>query len=171
MAGYLQKLLSAQEPIFSNGLVKLEKTTGNSGVDARLIADITERVHETMRRMGLDIRDTTGPELYFALISSVRCGTSEPLLSDMDYVLFAADETVISFNLIDVIENAHHELPYNQQICSHGQRSLRGELVTRYMDHARTNVDTTRDIASSIGLLPESDTWYNNLNITENKQE
>ena len=163
MAGYLQSLLGTKEPIFSQGIIKLEKTTGNGGVDTRLIADITEKAHSIMRQLGLDIRDTTGPELYHALISTVKCGMCEPLLSDADYVLFAASDKIISFNLIDVIENAHHELTYEQQICSHGQRSLRGELITRYIEHDRTDEGTTREIASSIGLMPESDAWYNDV--------
>ena len=46
--------------------VQLEKTTGASGVDTRLIADITERAHTIMRQLGLDVRDTTCEELYYA---------------------------------------------------------------------------------------------------------
>jgi hypothetical protein len=163
MTQLLQSLLDAKEPIFSQGLIQLEKATGNSGVDTRLIADITEKAHDIMRRLGLDVRDTTGKELYHSLIAAVRCGACEPLLSDADYVLFRADDMIISFNMIDVIENTHHELPYDKQIYSHGQRSLRGELVTRYINHARTNENTTLEIASSIGLLPESDAWYNDV--------
>ncbi|HZJ34463.1 MAG TPA: hypothetical protein VFD55_00390, partial [Candidatus Angelobacter sp.] len=49
------------------------------------------------------------------------------------------------------------------QIVSHGQRSLRGELVGRYIDHIRTDDVTTREIASLIGLLPESDEWYTDI--------
>jgi len=40
---------------------------------------------------------------------------------------------------------------------------LRGELVTRYIEHNRTDEGTTREIASSIGLMPESDAWYNDV--------
>ena len=163
MSRFLQLILGAQEPMFSAGLTQLEKTTGHSGVDTRLIADITEKAHGIMRRLGLDTRDTTGRELYFALMAAVNHGDIESLLGDNDYVLLALDNTIISFNPIDVIENAHHGLPYGQQIISHGRRNLRGELVKRYIDHARTDEATTRDIALSIGLLPESDTWYTNV--------
>jgi hypothetical protein len=162
MARFLQLLLDAKEPMFSVGLIRLEKSTGRSGVDARLIADITEKAHKIMRYLGLDTHDTTGRELYFALVESVKRGKSELLLADADYVLIMLDNKIISFNLIDIIENTHHGLSYDKQIISHGQRSLRGELVGRYVDHERTHESTTLEIAADIGLLPESDTWYTN---------
>jgi len=171
MSQFLQTVLSAKEPLFSSGLTKLEKTTGNSSVDVRLIADITSKAHTIMRKLGLDIKDTTGHELYFALMSAVRNGKAEDLLSDSDYTLIIIDKKVISFNLIDVVNNFHHELSYDKQIISHGQRSLRGELVGRYLSHARTNDETTKNIAFAIGLMPESDAWYNNLKQSINKQD
>lgn len=161
MSQFLQTVLNAKEPLFSSGLIKLEKTTGNSCTDIRLIADITSKAHVIMRKLGLDIKDTTGHELYFALISAVRKGKAEDLLSDSDYILIIIDKKVVSFNLIDVVNNSHHELSYDKQIISHGQRSLRGELVGRYINHARTNSETTKNIAIAIGLMPESDAWYN----------
>ena len=160
MSRFLQSLLGVKEPLFSAGLARLEKTTGHSGVDTRLIADITEKSHNIMRQLGLDTRDTTGHELYLALNEAVKRGDGELLLIDVDYVLMSIDDTVISFNLIDVVENMHHNLPYKRQIISHGQRSLRGELVGRYINHTRTDESTKLDIASLIGLLPESDKWY-----------
>lgn len=157
MSKILQKLLDAPEPMFSVGLAQLEKTTGHSGIDARLIADIIEKSHHIIRKLGLDIKDTTGHELYLSLMSAVKRGEAESLLVDYDYVMAVLNDKVISFNLIDVIENSHHQLTFEKQIISHGQRSLRGELVGRYIDHARTDEATTREIASHIGLLPESD--------------
>jgi radical SAM superfamily enzyme with C-terminal helix-hairpin-helix motif len=82
-------------------------------------------------------------------------------LVETDYVLMSFGGKIISFNMIDVIENSHHELSYDSQIISHGQRSLRGELVDRYINHSRTNEITTRNIATSIGLLRAEDAWYN----------
>ncbi len=160
MAQYLQSVLGLPEPIFSHGLSRLEKATGNSGIDIRLIADITEKAHVIMRRLGLDTCDTTGHELFFSLNSAIRRGDGESLLGDSDYVLLLVDGQIISFNLIDAIENAHHEMPLGKNIINHGQRSLRGELVGRYIDHARTDEVTAREIAGHIGLLPDSDACY-----------
>ena len=157
MSKILQKLLDVPEPMFSVGLAQLEKATGHSGVDARLIADIIKKTHQVIRKLGLDINDTTGHELYLSLMSAVKLGEAEALLLDCDYVLLAIDNKIISFNLIDAIENSHHQLSFEKQIISHGRRSLRGELAGRYMDHARTDKVTARGIASHIGLLPNND--------------
>jgi hypothetical protein len=171
MTHFLQSALGVKEDdrLFRIGLIQLEKMTGSSGVDTRLIADIIEKAHKVMRRLGLDIRDTTAHELYFTLSSAVKHNTAESLLADNDYVLLIVEDQAVSFNLIDVIENAHHELPYDKRIISHGQRNLRGELVGRYINHARTDEVTARDIASRIGLLPDEDAWYTD-NKHKNKQ-
>jgi len=139
---------------------QLEQATGHSGVDTRLIADITHQAHAVMRSLGLDPADTTAAELYHVLEASVRRGESETLLADADYVLLVVDGELISFNLIDVIENAHHELPLEQRLYSHGQRSLRGEIIGRYMDHPRTDAVTTQQLAIDAGLVRPDDTHY-----------
>ncbi len=160
MAKFLQQLLKMNEPMFSIGIRQLEKATGSSGVDTRLIADITHKAHDIMRRLGLDPADSTGRELYQALNSSVKRGTFEQLLVNADYVMMSFVGEPVSFNLIDVIENAHHELTFDQRIVSHGQRSLRGEIVQRYLQHPSVNPDVTLDVAAETGLLPEADKLY-----------
>jgi len=156
MAQFLQLLLGAQEPMFGDGLRKLEKSTGESGIDTRLIADVTEKAHALMRRLELDVCDTTGEELYYALNSAVRRSVSRPLFSATDYVLFVAGGQVVSLNLIDAIENSHHEMPFGRRIVTNGRKSLQNELVSRYAKHARTNEATTYAIARSIGLILEN---------------
>lgn len=162
MTHYLQSVLSKKDndPLFSAGLKQLEKSSGDSGVDTRLIADILEKAHHVMRQLGLDTKNTTAHELYRALIASVQNGTCEDILLDSDYVLIPVHGRVISLNLIDVINNAHHELDFDRQIFSHGQRSLQGELINRYLCHSRTDEATTNEIASSMGITNERDTWF-----------
>lgn len=155
MAKYLQRILNAEEPKFTSGLTKLEKATGNSGVDTRLIADITEKSHKIMRHLQLDPNDTTGHELYNALLAAVRHESDKIISVEDGYLLLALDDGIISFNLIDLIESYHHELPYGFHYISHGQISLKDEIVSRYINHARTNEDTVREIATFIGLLSE----------------
>jgi len=159
MTHYLQSVLDIDSSLLTTGLIRLEKTTGNSGVDLRLIADILEKSHKIMRSLGLDIKDTTGRELYHSLVAAVKKEDSESLFFETDYVLTIIDNKVISFNLIDIIENSHHELPYEKQVIGHGQRSLRGEIIGRYIDHARTDKSSTLEIVKSIGLLPEQDAY------------
>jgi len=162
MTQFIQSLLGANENniLFSTGLSQLEKMAGSSGIDARFIADIIQKTHTIMRKLGLDISDTTGDELYCALNASVSHGLAEKILIDADYVLILIGGQIISFNLIDVIENNHHALPFSKHTVSHGQRSLRGELVSRYINHAKVNGDSAREIACRIGLIPANDACY-----------
>lgn len=71
MAKILQQLLNAEEPLFSHSLKELEKAAGHKGVDVRLIADITHRVHTAMREMSLEPQFTNGQEFYRALLARV----------------------------------------------------------------------------------------------------
>lgn len=162
MTHFLHSLLASSDndPLFSVGLAKLEKSAGDSGVDARLIADILEKAHIVMRHLGLDTKDTTARELYQALMACVKDGSCDSILLDSDYVLLPVNGKIISLNLIDVIENAHHELSFEMQISSHGRRSLRGEMIGRYLNHGRTDETVTNEIAASMGLLPDRDDWF-----------
>lgn len=158
----MQKILKIDGPVFSVGMKALEKSTGNSGVDVKLTADIREKGHKIMRALGLDVSDTTGEELYHSLLAAAKNTSIEDLLIETDYVLYMIDDTTISFNMVDIIENSHHEIPYGRHSTAHGQRSLRGEIIRRYIKHARTDEKSTREIAAVIGLMPASDAWYNN---------
>ena len=153
MPNLLQTILEINHPLFKSGLEKLEKSTGNSAVDVRLIADIAQTAHKKMRLMKLDPADTTAHELYGVLMTAAKHKYIEQLFADTDYVLLIIDTQIISFNLVDIIENHHHELSFENRIISHGQRSLMGELLNRYVSHARTNEQTVREIAMSIGIL------------------
>lgn len=171
MAQFLEQLLEPHEPLFSVGMNQLEKANNHSGIDIRLIADITHKAHEIMRKLGLNVADTSGEELYHSLISIVRTGVAETMLIDTDYVMLPFDGGVVSFNLIDVIENSHHELAYDLKTSTHGKRSLRGEIVSRYLANGTADKIVTTHIAEDIGLLRESDKWYNNANTYNTKIE
>jgi hypothetical protein len=71
MAKLLRDLLDAEEPIFSHSLEQLEKASGRSGVDVKLIGDIIAMAQQNMRLLKLDPKNTNGPELYQALLAKV----------------------------------------------------------------------------------------------------
>lgn len=71
MAKALRDLLDAEEPIFSLSVQQLEKASGNGAADAQLIGEISQKVRSGIESLGLDPYDTTGPELYTALLSKV----------------------------------------------------------------------------------------------------
>lgn len=150
MTKVLQDLLTSNEPLFSLALANLETSTGNDGVDLRIIADITHKAHEIMRIIGLDPGDTTARELYLGLNAYVWNRDDYSAFIDADYVLLNMEGEIISFNIIDIIENLHHELGFNERILTHAQRALRGEIVGRYLDHPKTeNVTAGRHLVDA----------------------
>lgn len=157
MTHVLKQLLGNDHPLFTQNLMQLERAAGSPGVDVRIIADITEKTHEVLRGLGLDPADSHGKEVYQALQTSVKSGKAEELLAETSYVLLDFDSDIISFNLQDAIENAHHELPFEQRTSSHGLRHLRAEIVKRYADHDRTDNEIVHKLADEIGLKPSHD--------------
>lgn len=156
MAKFLQDLLQAEEPLFTTALRQLERATGHSGVDVRLISDVITRAHHVMRQMGLDPADTTALELYNALRARAH---DETLFADTAYVGLSFNGQVISFNGDDVRENSSVAL--DVQTTQHMQYSLRRELVRRYSDHERTDEQAVHHFVEQAGL---SEIWYNQAN-------
>lgn len=72
MSKVLSELLGADEPLFSVALQQLERSSGQQSVDVRLSAEIIGKVHQKLRELGLDPRDTTSEELYVALFELIR---------------------------------------------------------------------------------------------------
>ena len=72
MSSFLSDLLAAIEPLFSMALQQLEHASGKPSADVRLIAEIKEKTHAKTKELGLDVKDTTGPELYHALLSKIQ---------------------------------------------------------------------------------------------------
>lgn len=157
MAHVLKQLLGNDHPLFTRNIMQLEQAAGNVGVDIRLIADITEKAHAVLRELGLDPANSHGKEVYHALAASIKTNKAQELLKDTSYVLLDFDKDVISFNLLDVIENAHHQLPYEDRTTAHGLRHLRTEIIRRYAEHDRTDNELVHKLAEEIGLKPAKD--------------
>lgn len=158
MAHVLKQLLGNDHPLFMRNLMQLEHAAGSAGIDIRLIADITEKTHAILRELNLDPSDSHGNEVYQALLQSVKTGKAHELLHDASYVLLDFYGDIVSFNLQDVVENAHHELPYEKRTSAHGLRHLRAEIIRRYADHDRTDNELVHRLAEEIGVkLPEDE--------------
>lgn len=153
----LKDLLKNDHPLFTLTLQQLERATGNAGVDTRLIADITHKAHEIMRVLSLDPADTTGLELYNALNASIKKNEGEAVLAASQFVLLDLGDGPISFNLQDIVENAHHELPYDKRQKGHAQRCLRLEIVKRYAAHDRTSDELVYSLARQADLMPSGE--------------
>jgi len=156
---FLAAVLTNDHPLFIRTLADLEKASGNSGVDTRLIADMREMGHSVMRSMKLSPSDTSAEELYHALNAVVESGNLA-LLGNTQFVLMPFDAGPVSFNLLDVIENAHHKLPFGDRKIDHAQRQLRMEIVRRYAEHDRTSDELVHNLAAQAGLKHEDDDSY-----------
>lgn len=160
MARVLKELLGNDHPLFLMNVARLEQATGNAGIDTRLIGEIIEKGLGAVRKLGLDPADTTGHELYMALRSAVHHDQVAIVLADTPYVLVNLGDGPISLNIHDVIENAHHELPYEQRSLAHAQRNLRREIIRRYAEHERIQPDLVHQLAHEAGLVHEHDANY-----------
>ena len=69
---FLRELLGPAEPLCDQRLAQLEAAAHQPGVDARLSAEIRQKGITAMRQLGLDTADTTGSELYHALLARVQ---------------------------------------------------------------------------------------------------
>lgn len=127
MANYLQQLLDAKEPLFSHGLTHLEKATGNTGIDARLIGDIHEKAYGVMRKLGLDPADTTLKELWAALHGKYPKGT----LSNTAYVGLVTIDGTVSFNENDVKRNKNRG--FDDRTSDAMRQALVQEIRSRYI--------------------------------------
>lgn len=72
MSKLIVDVLQAKQPLFSNALSQLEKASGKKGVDVRLTAEIIDKFNSKTKALGLDPNDTTGPELYRALLAKAK---------------------------------------------------------------------------------------------------
>lgn len=67
MSRVLAELIGVTEPTFRAQLMRLEQAAGLPGADIRLMMHVINETRSKIRELGLDPRDTTGPELFAAL--------------------------------------------------------------------------------------------------------
>lgn len=70
--GVLRDLLDAKEPLFSKTIERLEKASGEQGLDGRLIAEIAAKIRTATADLGLGPKDTLPTELYAAVMVRVE---------------------------------------------------------------------------------------------------
>lgn len=157
---FLNDVIGIDHPMLVKTIADLERASGNAGIDTKLIADMTERAHALMRELRIDPADTSGKELYLALNASVGNDSVMLRLAESPYVLMRFDDGPVSFNLQDVIDNAHHELPYETRTTAHAQRHLRIEVIKRYAASDRIHDSLLHELTQPVGLKREEDHSY-----------
>lgn len=126
MAHFIQQLLHAKEPLFSHGLAQMEKSSGNTAADVKLIGDIHERAYAVMRKLGLDPNDTTRDELWVALHGRIP----KSILEKSSYAGLILGSSVFSFNEQDVKKNK--KVTFASRTNDNMRQALVAELVRRY---------------------------------------
>jgi hypothetical protein len=81
MSKKLSELLDEPEVVVESVIKKLEHISGWGSTDVRLLSEINNKIRSKLAELNLDPDDTTGPELYHALIAKFRCGDQELNLS------------------------------------------------------------------------------------------
>lgn len=110
MAKFLRDLLDAEEPLFTASLKQLEQASGHPGADVRLIADITAKAHDRMRKLGLDPANTTGREFYQALLARI--------ISDNERVtkLVGGTDSSDVRKLVPLLIDAANKVTFNRKV-------------------------------------------------------
>lgn len=132
-------------------LTELRRMAGDDS-DVRLLAEILARAHSILRALGLDPKDTTGKEVYQALMAAAPRIEQTAWAKASDWVMMDFDGQIISFHPIDVVENYHHQLPYDKQRTTNGKKGLGYEITRRYKKHPRTHDDAVRRVVCEGGI-------------------
>jgi len=93
MTRVLSELLGAEQPGFGMTIRQLEAATGKPSTDIRLTSEIVQRAQQKLQSLHLDPHDTTGKELYHALLG--RFYDDEKLAREALKVSVSADPTEI----------------------------------------------------------------------------
>lgn len=110
MSKFLSDLLDAEEPLFTQSIKQLEDVSGRSGADVKLIGDITAMAHESLRKLGLHPAESTGEEVYQALIGRV-----EDDIARLTKVIGANDSEDVQ-HLVPFMIDAANKVKFNRQV-------------------------------------------------------
>lgn len=110
MAKFLRDLLDAEEPLFTEALLQLEKISGKPSADLKLVGDITEMAHENLRQLGLEPAIATGPEVYHALEARV-----EKDIERLTKIIGAKDSDNVE-HLVPYIIKAANKVRFNRRV-------------------------------------------------------
>lgn len=130
---------------------ELRRMAGDDS-DVRLITEILARAHSIIRALGLDPADTTGREVYQALMAAAPRLNQTAWAKASDWVMMDFDGQIISFHPVDIVENYHHQLPYGQHRIESGKRGLGYEITRRFSAHPRTHTPTVERVVCEGGI-------------------
>lgn len=172
---FLRDLLDAKEPLFSESLRQLENASHQPGADAKLIGEIHQKATTAMRSLGLDEQDTTGPELYQALIAQIEKHDAHLAAS------IGGNNTMTVAQLLPLMRDAANkvDMPRDAWVLkkSVARDMLRGcppQNIMRLLGYRSVDSMLKREnLAEIYGALrfAESPEWLNLFNETYKKLE
>lgn len=107
MSKLLSELLGAEEPLFTMALRDLEKASGNPSADVRLTAEIVGQVKIKTQELGLDPDDTTGKELYYALLNRVHDDNERIITQLLDLPKGTEDIATLVPPMVKVVKSSN----------------------------------------------------------------
>ena len=170
MSQFLRSVLEHDHPLFIYNLDQLERAAGES-VAASLVAAIYQRAHNILRALKLDPAQSTGEEIYKALLVAASRNDAPQFFADTSYVLLPYEGGPVSFNLQDLVESSHHQLSYHDRKRDSAQRHLRSEVVRRYAEHDRTDNKLVYSLTREADIKRENDKDYSSLKFAPIERE
>ncbi len=164
MAKVLAELLGAAEPGFRQQIQRLEQAAGKPSADIALMMQVVNESREKIRELGLDPRDTTGPELFEAL--QVRLREDEARVRESLGVLGAGS----SIEVLEAVKRKLDKLEVHKQAFVIKQSVMRQllkklqpkatmkKLGYRSMDSMLKHEPVPQLLAAT--LLSESHDWH-----------
>jgi hypothetical protein len=133
MAKNLAELLDEPEVVVESVINKLEHIIGWQSTDVRLLADINNKVRAKISDLSLDPDDTTGPELYHALLA--KLGRDEQKFN-MPYVKRSSNDVINSVKQAHKLYSVYaiRQSVAKELLRSHPPRRLMKELGYRSVD-------------------------------------
>ncbi|HVS58963.1 MAG TPA: hypothetical protein VHD60_04510 [Candidatus Saccharimonadales bacterium] len=123
MTKMLSELLGVNEFAFRRGVADLERMSGRPSHDVRISTEVMHGVQAKLRELGLDPHDTTGPELYQALLTKIKEDDKRLMVALLKLSHGKADEDLVSH-----IAHVLNRLPLNKQCFA-----LKGTVAKRLL--------------------------------------
>lgn len=158
----LSQLVGVPDKLFAVMVKQLESASGNPSIDIRLSTEIRAKIISSLKSLGLDPNDTTGEELYAALIGLVslhdkfladRLGATNT--GDVADLLPRIKKLVDSLNIPKTVWAVKHstakrlikELPPKQVMKQLGYRSVDSLIKRESIDEIMVGIRIVESIS------------------------
>jgi hypothetical protein len=153
MSKKLAELLYEPEILVESAIKKLEHLSGFESTDVRLLVEINNKTRTKLADIGLDPDDTTGPELYHALLAKVE-NDEQTLNQNFGQIIRQITDAHKDYSVYALKQSVAKELLRN-----HPPRKLMKELSYRSVESMlkRENICTLFAFITAV----ESPRWLN----------